>query len=292
MRNVDLNMNHSFAGGPAKSGNIVKIIKYVVIAVFTAIWFLPFVWVLLTAIRSNSEVYDPVVRWIPQTITFENFAYILNDKGSPVGTWFINSLYIAAAHTFFIIVVCSLAAFAYARMEFKGKNAIFIIILSSMMIPSIMNLVPSYIIIDKLGWIDKGAAMIFPALGNAFGVFLLRQFFMGLPKELDEAGIVDGASYFRIYWEIILPLSKPALISLAIIVFLGNWNDYLWPLIVTNNVNSRTLPVGLLTFQGRYTVEYATLMAGAAVAMLPPLLLLAFGQKYFEKGIAFSGIKG
>lgn len=271
---------------------ILKIVKYAVIGVMSTVWFIPFIWVILTAIRPNTEVYNEALHWIPQTITMENFKAILTDTSNPVGKWFFNSFYIAVLHAFLILLVCSLAAYAYARLNFKGRDKIFWFLLGTMMIPTIMNYIPNYIIIDKIGWIDKGAAMIVPAAGNVFGVFLLRQFFAGLPKELDEAAVVDGAGYFRIYWEIILPLSKPALISLAIIVFLGNWNDYFWPLIATNNVSSRTLPVGLTVFNNRYSVEYGTLMAGASIAMIPPILLLSFGQKYFVKGIAFSGIKG
>lgn len=269
-----------------------KILLFSVAVILATLWLLPLLWIVSTAFKPESDVIDPIVRWIPKRVTLDNFRIIFSDKeNAPILRWFFNSLFIALSHTILILLFDSLAAFAYARLKFKYKETIYWTMMATMMIPGVINFIPAYVIVDKLGWIDTPAAMIFPGLGGVFGVFLLRQFFEGIPKDLDEAALIDGASYFTIYFRIILPLSKPALMTLAVFTFMGNWNDFLWPILVTNDAANRTLPAGLAIFQGTYIHNYGILMAGALISAVPPILLFLLGQKYFVKGIALSGLK-
>lgn len=276
-----------------KSNNKASIIITIILVLLAIVWILPLLWMLSTSLKPESQVIDPVIRWIPETFTLENYKAIFADKyDAPILRWMTNSLFIACIHTGLVLLFSSMAAFAFARLEFKGKKVLFSMVLSTLMIPAIINIVPNYIIVNFLGWIDTPIAMIVPGLAGAFGVFLLRQFFEGLPGELDEAAYVDGAGLLRIYTQIILPLSKPALIALALFAFMANWNDFLWPILVTNDTFQRTLPAGLAIFQGKYTVEFGKLMAGAVVSALPPLILFVAFQRFFIEGIAFSGVKG
>lgn len=275
-----------------KQGFKNKSIILSILAVLGIFWTMPILWIISTAFKPESEVIDAVVRWIPRTFTFENFTAIFSDSdNAPILKWFTNSLFIASIHTALILLIDSLAAFAYARLNFKGKETIFWILMSTMMIPGIINFIPNYAIVDKFGWVDTPIAMIIPGLAGVFGIFLLRQFFEGIPRDLDEAAKIDGCGLFRLYWRIILPLSKPALIALGMFTFMGNWNDFLWPIIVTNDAAQRTLPAGLAIFQGAYVAQYGKLMAGALLSAVPPLILFLLGQKYFVQGIAISGLK-
>jgi multiple sugar transport system permease protein len=262
------------------------------IILLAIIWLVPFLWIASTAFKPENEVIDAVVYWIPKTFTLQNFRDIFSDtQNAPILRWVFNSLFIAVVHTALVLFIDSLAAYAYARLEFKGKEAIFWILMSTMMIPTIINFIPNYVIVDRLSWVDTPIAMIVPGLAGVFGIFLLRQFFEGIPRELDESAKIDGAGVFKIYWKIIIPLSKPALVALALFTFMGNWNDFLWPLIVTNDAAQRTLPAGLSIFQGAYVALYGKLMAGALISAVPPLILFLVGQKYFVQGIAMSGLK-
>jgi multiple sugar transport system permease protein len=185
-----------------------------------------------------------------------------------------------------------MAAFAFARLQFKGRDTLFLVVIATMMIPSQVSLIPVFLIVQKLGLFNTYAGLIVPGLASGFGVFLLRQFFISIPKELEEAAYMDGASLWTIYWRIILPVAQPALATLAIFTFLGSWNDFVWPLIITNDVEMRTLPVGLSIFQGRYTSEYGITMAAAAIGSIPVIIAFLLFQKKITSGIALTGIKG
>ena len=270
-----------------------KIGAFLFLAVATVLWVAPLVWILSTSLKPESEAISWPLRWIPETLTLENYINVIKETDqSPILLWFWNSLVVATVHTLLILIVDSLSAYAFARMEFRGKESLFWALMATMMIPTVMNFVPLYAIIDKLGWVDTKLAMIVPGLGGVFGIFLLRQFFQGIPRDLEEAARIDGANTFQIFYRIILPLAKPALVTLALFTFLASWNDFLWPLIVTNNVETRTLPVGLSILQGAYTIQYAKLMAGTVLSALPVLVLFLFSQRFFVRGIAMSGIKG
>jgi multiple sugar transport system permease protein len=195
--------------------------------------------------------------------------------------------------TVLIVVIDSLAAYAYARMEFRGRKFLFALLLTTLVMPGIMFVIPNYITIAELGWIGSYQGIIAPGLSGVFGVFFLRQFFLSIPRELEEAAYVDGANTWQTFFRIVLPLSGGAIATLAVITFLTSWNDFLWPLLMTSPVREmQTLPVGLATLQGQYTFDYGKLMAGALVLTLPVLLLYVLAQRYIIRSIATTGLKG
>jgi len=270
-----------------------KALSFLFLFVMAILWIAPLLWIISTSLKPESQVISWPLRWIPETLTWENYKNVLfNTDESPILLWFWNSLFIATVHTVLVLVVDALSAYAFARMEFRGKEVLFWALMATMMIPTVMNLVPLYSIVESIGWVDTPWAMIIPGLGGVFGIFLLRQFFESIPKELEEAARIDGANAFQVFMKVILPLSKPALVTLALFTFLANWNDYLWPLIVTNDVETRTLPVGLSILQGAYTTQYAKLMAGTVLSALPVLILFLFSQRFFVKGLTMGGVKG
>ncbi len=210
----------------------------------------------------------------------------------PFSRSYLNSTIVSVTATLGQILISSLAAFAFARLRFRGRDTIFMLYLATLMIPFPVTLIPNFILMNRLDWYDKYQALIVPALFSVFSTFLLRQYYRGLPLELDEAARLDGASSFRVWWQIILPLSGPVLAALAIFVFQGVWNDFLWPLVVTNSEAMRTIPVGLSTFVGQYSTAWGLLMAGSVIALLPVLVIYILAQKWFVQGITLSGMGG
>lgn len=266
---------------------------FLVLAALAIVWLAPLLYIIVTSLKPESETITWPLRWIPQHPTFANYHEVLfSNAKAPLLRWVWNSFYTATFHTLLVLLVSSLAAYGYARMEFRGRDTLFAILMATMMVPGVINFVPLYLIVDKLGWVDSYKALILPGLGGVFGVFLLRQFFKGIPKDLEDAARIDGASTFRIWWQIMLPLSKPALVTLGVFTFMGHWNDFLWPLIVTNDTAMRTLPPGLTMFQSQYISFYGKLTAGAVISALPVLIVFLFAQQYFVKGITLSGLKG
>ena len=268
-----------------------RIVFYLVLILFALFFLLPLLWMVVTAFKPFEEWLTP--NWIPANPTLENFTSIFNDKSLPVVNWFVNSLLIAALFTVAILIIDSLAGYAYARLEFPGKNLLFGLMLATLVMPGIMFLIPNYLTIARLNWIGSIQGVITPGLAGVFGVFFMRQFFMGLPRELEEAAYIDGASVWRTFVSVILPLSKGPIITLGIITFLTSWNDFLWPLLILGgNRAELTLPVGLATLQGQYTFDYGKLMAGALVLTIPVLILYALFQRYIIRSISMTGIKG
>ncbi len=254
--------------------------------------FLPSIWAVMTSFKEETEVLDANVTLFPKKYILDNYRHILSNHNVPIFRWFFNSFKIAVTYVVLYLLISSMAAFAFSRLKFKGRDAMFWLGMSSMVIPGVINMIPHYIIIDKLGLVDNMFAMVLPGLGGVGGVFLLRQFMKGVPMAYDEAAKIDGANEFHIYWYVVLPMCLPVLVTLAIFSFQGNWNDYVWPLIVTNSAQSRTLTAGLATFSGSYAHQYGKQMAGAVLSALPILLIFVLGQKFFIKGIAIGGIKG
>lgn len=226
-------------------------------------------------------------------LTFEWRNYVDAWNSQPFDRYYINSVVVAAAATLIQLLISSLAAFAFARLQFAGRNTLFTLYLATLMIPFPVLLIPNFIMVTNyLGWYDSYAALILPPAFSAFSTFLLRQHYMNLPKEMDDAARIDGASSFRIWWNIVLPMSKTTFAALAIFIFLGSWNSFLWPLVVTRSEEMRTIPIGLNAFQGQFGTKWHLLMAAAVVAMAPVLFIYAFAQKWFIKGIALTGISG
>jgi multiple sugar transport system permease protein len=280
----------SVSSRPAGAAMISRIALYTVLILIGLFFLLPLVWMFSTAFKSFVETLQPT--WIPQEPTFENFTNIFNDPSIPVLRWFVNSVGVAAAFTALVVLIDSLAAYAYARMDFLGRDLLFGLLLATLVMPGIMFLVPNYVTIARLGWLNTYQGVIAPGLSGVFGVFFLRQFFQSIPKELEEAAYIDGASVWTTFFRVSLPLAKGAIATLAIITFLTSWNDFLWPLLILNDRELQTLPVGLATIQGQYTFDYGKLMAGAVVTAVPVLVLYIFLQRYIIQNVAMTGLKG
>jgi multiple sugar transport system permease protein len=211
----------------------------------------------------------------------------------PFGRFYLNSIIVSVSTVTLQILTASLAAFAFARLRFRGRETLFLLYLATLMIPFQVTMLPNYIVVARfLHWRDTYQALILPTAFSAFSTFLLRQYFKGIPLDMDEAARMDGANSFRIWWQIIMPLSGPVIATLAIFNFQGAWNDFLWPLVVTNEESMRTIPIGLASFQGQFYTEWHLLMAGSVIALLPILILYVLGQNWFVKGITLSGMGG
>lgn len=276
--------------------NISKALAYTFLVLMCLVWVIPVLFGISTSFRSQTEVVSTGFRLIPQEIVLENYIAILtNTSTAPILRWMINSLVIAISHTFLVIVVISLTGYGYSRMKFKGRNVLFFTLLGISFFPAVVNLIPSYKIIDTLGWVNTAWAMIIPGLAGMGNIFLVRQFMLGVPHEFDESARVDGAGDFQIYFSVILPLMKPVLIVCGLFSFIGSWNDFLWPVIVYTDVEKMPITAGLLLLQdiyGNYRL-IGQLMGSAILAIIPTLLLFSFAQKYFIQSINLNaGLKG
>ena len=249
----------------------------------------PFLWMLTTALKSNLQAYLFPPEWIPEPFVWGNFSLVWNIL--PIGRFMVNSAVVAVSITIGQVLFASMAAYAFARLKFPFRNQIFIAYLATMMIPYHVVLIPVYILVNQLEWVDTYQGIIVPNMFSAFATFFLRQFFMTIPEELEDAAKIDGASYLRVFWQIILPLSKPALATIGIFVFMFGWNDFLWPLVVINSLDKTTLPVGLAFFRGEYVVYWNLMMVATTIAVIPVLIVFLFAQRYFVQGIALTGIK-
>ena len=268
-------------------------LSYVVLIALTILFVSPLIWMISTAFKTNQEATQLVPTWIPRDPSNAGFDAIVNTtEQTPVFRWFLNSMIAAIAQAAIVVVTASMAAYALARLEFRGKKLLTGLIISTLFIPPIIFLMPTYLVLDKLQWLDSLLAVIFPGAAGAMGVFVLRQFFLSIPKELEEAAVLDNAGPWKIFFRIILPLSKPALATLFLLAFLTNWNDFLLPLAVLFSPESLTLQPGLGLLQGQYTTSYEIVMAGAVVATVPALLLFALAQRFIIEGVASTGIKG
>ncbi|MBX3000882.1 MAG: carbohydrate ABC transporter permease [Caldilineaceae bacterium] len=252
----------------------------------------PIYWTFVVSITPSSQVFAwPLQLW-PEAPTLTHYQAVLTRQDLQLPRWFLNSVIVSVAATALGLFISSLTAYGFARLEFPGRNLIFMGILFTLMVPGQVTLIPVFLLIRNLGWLDTYHALIWPGAASVFGVFLLRQFFLSIPKELEEAALMDGAGRFRIYWQIILPLSRAAMIALMIFTFLGSWNDLFWPLIVLNRLEMRTLPVGLTVLNGTYTQERALIMAGAVIASAPVLIFYAIFQRRIIQGVMLTGMGG
>jgi multiple sugar transport system permease protein len=270
------------------------ILSYSALILLTVVFVTPLLWMVSTSFKTNAEATQLPPNWIPQEFTLESYATIFStgESQTPVIRWFLNSMIAASAHTALVLVTASMAAYALARMNFPGRNILFATIITTLFIPQFVFLMPNYLIVDSLGWLDTLWAVIVPGAAGAFGVFFLRQFFVSLPYELEEAALIDGASRLQIFLRIVLPLSKAPLATLAVLSFLTNWNDFLWPVYVLFTAEHYTLPPGLAILQRAYGTDYAIVMAGAVVASIPVLIVFIISQKYVIRGVSRSGLKG
>lgn len=270
-----------------------KIICFVLLAIVCLIWVFPLIWAFLTSFKSNDEIQRVGFSMLPQKWTLENYTELLfNNDSSPVLKWFVNSLIISVSHMLLVLVVVSTAAYGYTRLKFKGRDALFTFLLGTMMFPSLMNLIPNFKIVDMLGWTNSFLAVIVPGVAGIYNIFLVRQFVLGIPKELDESAVIDGANPFQIFRHIILPLTKPALTVVALFSFTGSWNDFLWPSIVMSDIDKLPITPGLQLLQGQYLTYPGIGTAGALLALIPTFLLYLVAQKSFMQSMSLnSGIK-
>lgn len=275
---------------------VSKTISYILLSVGAVTMIAPFLWMLTTSLKAPGTLTAFTYggewwkEWIPTSFEWKNYVKVW--QVVPFAKFYVNSIFVASMTTLGQVVTSAMAAYAFARLHFPGRDKLFFAYLATMMVPGAVTMIPVFILLRYLGWIDSYKAVILPAAFTAYGTFMLRQFFLTLPKELEDAAKIDGCSYLGIFWKIILPLSKPALATLTTFTFMGNWMSFMWPLIVLNTESKFTLPIGLAYFKSVYGTDYSLLMAASLMMILPILLVFIFNQRFFVEGIKLTGIKG
>lgn len=274
-----------------------RALVYVLLFVFAVMMAVPFVWMVSTALKPTAQVFRLPPEWIPQPAVWRNFLDSLTLAGHAVHRYVWNTSVITILNVIGVVAISSVTAFAFARLEFPGRDALFALVLSTMMIPFAVYMVPTFILFQKIGWLDTFKPLLVPVwlgqMGGAFHIFLMRQFFLTIPLDLDEAARIDGASSWQIYWHVILPLARPVLATSAIFTFVYHWNDFLWPLIVLASSKNWTLAIYLASFQG-YMMQprWNLLMAAATILSLPCILIFFLAQRHFIRGITLTGLRG
>jgi len=267
----------------------LNLVAWFIVAASAIAVIIPFLWMIGVAFRTPADLYSDPARVYPTHISLAGFQAVLTQL--PFVRLIVNSFVYAGGATLLLVLFDSMTAFALARLRFRGQNLVFILILATLMVPFQVTLVPVFLTLFHLHWLNSYQGLIVPRATSALGIFLLRQFFVRIPRDLDEAARIDGANTFTIYWRVIMPLAKPALASLVVIQFMALWNDFLWPLVVTSNIKMRTLPSALTLFSSQAGVDHAALMAGAAISLSPLALAFLFAQRFFVQGVATTGIK-
>lgn len=263
---------------------------YVLLTVGLIAVITPFIWMVLGSLKSEGELRQSPPTWLPESASFDNYTQLFERLS--FGTYFANSVIVAVAVTVGNLLFCSMLGYALAMLEFRGKKVLFTLVMATLMIPGVVTFVPLFVLVANAGLVDTLPGLILPFLVSPFGVFLMRQYMLGLPRDLLDAGRVDGAGELRIFAQIILPLTTPALATLGILTFLGSWNSFLWPLVVAQNEETYTLPVALALYSvGQNSTQYGLLLAGATVVVLPILVVFLVFQRRFIEGIATTGIK-
>jgi len=267
-----------------------KAIGYAALTLMAAIALIPFAWTLSTSLKNIDEVFTFPPQWLPSHLQWSNYTKLWHEL--PLGRWILNSFVVVVLAVAGKLVLASTAAYAFARLRFPGRDWIFYGFLTALMIPWEVTLIPGFVLMRQFGWIDTPAALIIPSIGDVFGIFLLRQYFLAIPKELDDSARVDGAGYLRIFWSIVLPLSRAPLAVVAALGFMGVWNSFLWPLVMINTPERFTLPVGLQLLNSQHSTDWTSLMAGDVIALIPVVIVYLAAQKYFVEGITVTGLKG
>jgi multiple sugar transport system permease protein len=263
-----------------------SVVLHMLVTLLAIAFLFPFFWMISNAIRPNGEVLATPPQLLPHEWQWGNFMEVFSHL--PFGQFFINSMFVSGAITLITLIVSSLSGYAFARIRFVGRDGLFLVYLSTLMVPQAVIVIPLFLMISRLGWVNTYQGLILPLTFGSFGTFLMRQFFLTIPMELEEAAMIDGCSRLRILVSIFLPLATQALGLLALFTFTGQWNSFLWPLIVVNGAEHATIPLGLTSFQGQNGTQWNFIMAGAAISMLPGIALTLLLQKYIFKGIAIS----
>jgi multiple sugar transport system permease protein len=273
-----------------KKFSLGKAFLYTVLVIYAIITIIPFLWALSSSFKTLEEIVSGAINFLPKDFTLDNYIQIFI-KQDLFPRWLFNSLLIGVSVTLLNLLFNSMAGYALARIHFSGRKALFVIILAVLMIPAQVTLIPNYLILKSLGWLNSYQGMIVPAAINATFIFMMRQFFINFPKELEEAAELDGLSKLGTFFKVVLPLARPALAAQAIFVFMGSWNDFMKPLIILSSPEMFTLPLGLNTFKGQYISYWNYIMAASMIFTMPVLVIYAFFNRYFIKGISFTGGK-
>jgi multiple sugar transport system permease protein len=269
----------------------LQILLYLLLGAYALITLVPFLWAISASFKPLSELVSGQLNWLPQQFTLDNYRQIFVQE--PLfGRWLFNSLAIAVSITVLNLICNSMAGYALARLSFVGRRFWFFLILAVLAVPAQVTLIPTFLILKLLGWLNSYQGLIVPGMVNATFIFMMRQFFTNFPKELEEAAAIDGLNQFQIFWHIVLPLAKPALAAQAVFVFMGSWNNFLLPVVILFEPEMFTLPLGLNTFKSQYISYWNYIMAASVVFTLPVLLLYAFFNRYFIRGVTFTGTKG
>jgi len=276
-------------GGEGEGGR--RWLFYSLLGLLTLIFVAPLIYMASTSFKTPEDAISTVPQWFPAHPSLQAYKRVLNDPSSPVGRWFINSVVAATGNSLLAVSAATLAGYALARIPFKGRKVLLTVIIATLFLPPVVLLVPNYLTLNYLGWLDTLLAVIVPGAAGAFGVFFMRQFFIGLPKELEESASLDGANRWETFYKVLLPLARPAIATLVLLTFLTNWNDFLWPIYTLFSPDKQTLPAGLSTLQSANSVRYDLLMAGAMVSAVPVLIIYAFTQRFIVEGIASAGMK-
>ena len=278
-------------GGKALKDRIMGWLAFAVLLLGAIVWLIPLAWAVDTALKTESDTTTVPVTWIPPSgFTLESFGQVL--AAGNMLRWYFNSFLTSSLITLFVVILASLAAFGLSRVAFRGRRLVFLLIIAGLIIPPQILIVPLFVEMDALGFVDTYWGIILPQIASPLAVFIFKQFFDGIPGELEDAARVDGASRFRVYWQIWMPLSRPAIAAVAIFIFVISWNNFLWPFIIVTNTDMMTIPVGIATVQSSYGVRYADIMASAVLAGLPLIVVFLLFQRQIVQGVANTGLKG
>jgi multiple sugar transport system permease protein len=279
------------------SGNwqrpLAAVLRHAVLILVSILFMFPFYWMVITALKDNTRVFTYPIEWLPDPVRWDNFSTAINYAGFPFFLYLRNSLFYSASVAVGTILSCAAVGYGFARLRFPGRELLFILTIATLMIPGIVTFIPTFILFKSLGMLGTYAPLIVPAFfGNAFFIFMMRQFFQGMPAELTDAARVDGAGEFRIFWQIMLPLVRPALLVMAVFTFLWTWHEFFGPLVYLSEQRQYPLSLGLFAFRAQRTTEWSLMMAASTLATLPLVVVFFFAQRYFLEGIRLTGIKG
>jgi multiple sugar transport system permease protein len=274
----------------------VPLLRYLLLCVLSLVWAVPVFWMFVTSVKPESQIISVPPRWLPDHLsdfTLQHYVDVLFfPRGIDLIQSFTNSLFVAAIGTLLVVIVDVLAGYAFARLSFPGRDLLFALVVASLIVPGEILLIPNYITVWRLGWLNTYNALIFPPLAGGFGVFLMRQFLLGIPHEIEDAAQIDGCSRLQILWWVVIPLARGAIATLAIFTFLFFWNEFTWPYIVINEASRMTMPVALIQFRADYWSNYGQLMAGTTVSALPAIIIFLAAQRMIIRSITLTGVKG
>ena len=274
----------------------VPVFRYLLLVVLSVVWAVPVAWMFLTSVKPEAQIISVPPRWLPNQLsdfTLQHYIDVLFfPRGINLIQSFTNSIFVAVIGTLLVVIVDVLAGYAFARLRFPGRDLLFALVVASLIVPGEILLIPNYITVWRLGWLNSYNALIFPPLAGGFGVFLMRQFLLSIPSEIEDAALIDGCNRFQILWSIVIPLARGAIATLAIFTYLFFWNEFTWPYIVINEASKMTMPVALIQFRADYWSNYGQLMAGTTVSALPAILIFLAAQRMIIRSITLTGVKG